>query len=273
MSSQSSEMEDAQSPTKELAVVIEPVSQPSTSSSPSRLTRALQVLAGHLMIFDTFGYIGSWGLFQSHYITTLQRSQSDIAWVGSLQLFLVFCIGTVSGRSLDAGYLRTTLAIGCALQILGIFTTAWATQYWQLILSQGICVGLGNGLTFCPVISLISTYFGNKSRPFAVSIAASGAATGGMVFPAIARQLLSDIGAPSTIRVMGAVFVANTAITLAVVRPGVPARKAGPIIEWAAFKEMPYLLFATGTFLALWGLYFAYYYVGFFQKKLRRLSS
>ena len=228
---------------------------------PSTWTAALQVLAGHLMIFDTFGYIGSWGLFQSYYTATLGRSQSDISWVGSLQLFLVFCVGTFSGRSLDAGYLRTTLAAGCALQILGIFTTAEATQYWQLILSQGICVGLGNGLTFCPVIALISTYYGNNRRAFAVSLAAAGAATGGMVFPAATRQLLASVGAPWTIRALGTIFVVNTAITLAVARPKVGARKVGPLVEWAAFKELPYLLFAVGAFLALWGLYFAYYYV------------
>ncbi|KIM96664.1 hypothetical protein OIDMADRAFT_105791 [Oidiodendron maius Zn] len=226
------------------------------------------VLAGHLMIFDTFGYIGSWGLFQSYYRTALNRSQSDISWVGSIQLFLVFTIGTFSGRALDAGYLRTTLAIGCGLQIIGIFTTAQSTTYWQLFLAQGVCVGIGNGLTFCPMISLISTYFGDRMRALAVSFAAAGAATGGMVFPAIARQLLPSVGEQWTVRVMGFVFIANSAVTLAIVRPRVLARKSGPLVEWSAFKELPYLLFAVGTFLGLWGLYFAYYYISIFGSQV-----
>jgi MFS family permease len=111
------------------------------------------------------------------------------------------------------------------------------------------------------MISLISTYFDDKTRALAVSFAAAGAATGGMVFPAIAKQLLSSVGLQWTVRVMGFVFIANSAVTLAIVRPRVVARKGGPLVEWAAFKELPYLLFAVGTFLALWGLYFAYYYV------------
>ncbi|KAK0763465.1 hypothetical protein N5P37_002842 [Trichoderma harzianum] len=233
-------------------------------TSPSRWTAYLQILAGHLMIFDTFGYIGSWGLFQSYYISTLGRSQSDISWIGSIQLLLVFFVGTFSGRSLDAGYLRITLAIGCALQILGIFAAASATTYWQLLLAQGICVGLGDGLIFCPMISLISTYYDDKNRALAVSFAAAGAATGGMVFPAIAKQLLPRLGEPWSVRVMGFVFVFNSAITLLVVKPRVAARKSGSLVEWTAFKELPYSLYAIGIFLTLWGLYFAYYYISIF---------
>ncbi|KAJ4865589.1 major facilitator superfamily domain-containing protein [Trichoderma breve] len=227
----------------------EAVSSEETSSSPpspameptstSRWTAYLQILAGHLMIFDTFGYIGSWGLFQSYYISTLGRSQSDISWIGSIQLLLVFFVGTFSGRSLDAGYLRITLAIG-------------------------ICVGLGDGLIFCPMISLISTYYDDKNRALAVSFAAAGAATGGMVFPAIAKQLLPRLGEPWSVRVMGFVFVFNSAITLLVVKPRVAARKSGPLVEWTAFKELPYSLYAIGIFLTLWGLYFAYYYISVF---------
>ncbi|KAH8120850.1 hypothetical protein FP744_10001368 [Trichoderma asperellum] len=240
----------------------ESLSSPSSPTVLSPWTGYLQILAGHLMIFDTFGYIGSWGLFQSYYISTLGRSQSDISWIGSLQIFLIYFVGTFSGRVLDAGYLRTTLAVGCSLQIIGIFTTASATAYWQILLSQGICVGLGDGLIFCPMISLISTYYA-KNRALAVSFAAAGAATGGMVFPSIARQLIPTLGEPWAVRVMGFVFTFNSVIALIVVRPKVAPRKSGAFIEWEAFKELPYLLYAIGIFLSLWGLYFAYFYASF----------
>lgn len=240
----------------------ESLPSPSSPTTLSPWTGYLQILAGHLMIFDTFGYIGSWGLFQSYYISTLGRSQSDISWIGSLQIFLIYFVGTFSGRVLDAGYLRTTLAVGCSLQIIGIFTTASATAYWQILLSQGICVGLGDGLIFCPMISLISTYY-EKNRALAVSFAAAGAATGGMVFPSIARQLIPTLGEPWAVRVMGFVFTFNSVIALIVVRPKVAPRKSGAFIEWEAFKELPYLLYAIGIFLSLWGLYFAYFYASF----------
>lgn len=241
--------------------------------TPFRQQAWLQVLAGHLIVFDTFGYIGSWGLFQSYYQISLGRSPSEISWIGSIQLFLVYFVGSLSGRTLDAGYVRTALALGCSLQVVGIFTAAQSTRYWQLFLSQGICVGLGNGLTFTPMISLISTYYEDKFRPLAVSFAAAGAATGGMVFPAIARRLLDRIGVVWTVRVMGFVFLANSAIALALVRQRTTARKSGPLLEWSAFTELPYLLFTIGVFLVLWGVYFAYYFITIFATDIVHMSS
>ena len=155
----------------------------------SRWTAWAQVLAGHLVIFNTFGYIGSWGFFESYYVDSFDTSFSAVSWVGSIQIFLVFFIGTFSGRALDAGHLRLTVASGCLFQIAGIFLTSLAKNYGFLFFTQGILVGVGDGLAFCPMISLISTYYTDRTRALAVSFAAAGAATGGIVFPAIAKYI------------------------------------------------------------------------------------
>lgn len=63
---------------------------------------------------------------------------------------------------------------------------------------------------------------------------------------------------------MGFVQLFNAIVILAVARPRAGARKKGPIVEWAAFREAPYSIFVVGIFLCLWGLYFAYYYVSLF---------
>jgi hypothetical protein len=62
-----------------------------------------------------------------------------------MQIFLLFFIGTYSGRATDAGFFKLTFAIGSFFQILGIFMTSLCTKYWQLFLAQGICTGIGNG--------------------------------------------------------------------------------------------------------------------------------
>lgn len=36
---------------------------------------------GHLIIFNTWGYINSFGLFQVYHVDTLARTPSDISWV------------------------------------------------------------------------------------------------------------------------------------------------------------------------------------------------
>ena len=40
-----------------------------------------QVLMGHLIIFNTWGYIISFGVFQTYYVTALGHPPSDISWV------------------------------------------------------------------------------------------------------------------------------------------------------------------------------------------------
>ena len=219
-----------------------------------------QVLMGHLVLINSWGYLTSFGIFQSYYTTSLGATPSAISWIGSVQIFLVYLIGTFSGRALDAGYFHTVLACGSCLQVFAVFMTSISTQYWQLFLAQGICKGLGDGLVFCPTISLVATYF-SKNRVVAMACAASGAATGGIIFPVIAQQLLAKIGFAWTVRIMAFVICFNSAVVLSIARVRLPPRRTGPLVEWSAFKELPYTLFCVGMFLNLWAVYFAYFYV------------
>lgn len=236
------------------------------------LTAWTQALMTHLIVFNTWGYIISFGVFQTYYVTTLNHPPSDISWVGSVQIFLLFFVGTFSGRATDYGLFRITFLLGSILQLIGVFMTSLSTKYWQIFLAQGICTGLGNGLVFCPALALLSTYFSTK-RSLAIGIGASGSATGGLVFPVIVQQLLPKIGFPWTVRVLGFVMLAIMLVTLTFTKPRLPPRKSGPLVEWGAFKELPYTLFAVGMFLNFWGLYFAFYYIGSFGRDILGISE
>ena len=260
--------------------------EPSESSSTSSVTllpsdlpppdgglRAwTQVFMGHLVLINSWGYLTSFGLFQSYYTSSLSVSVSAISWIGSIQIFLVYFIGTFSGQALDAGYFHVTLCLGCFLQILGVFATSVASEYWQLFLAQGICKGLGDGLVFCPTVSLVATYFSRK-RSLAMAVTASGGATGGIIFPLIARQMLSSVGFGWTVRTMGFVILFNTIVILFIARVRLPPRKPGSFVEWSAFEEVSYTLFCIGMFFNLWAVYFAYFYVSAPPSVLSKQSS
>ncbi|KAI9840225.1 MAG: hypothetical protein M1838_004174 [Thelocarpon superellum] len=231
-----------------------------------------QAWVGHLVVFQVWGFINSYGVFQTYYVSALGHQPSDISWIGSVQIFLLFFIGTFSGRMTDAGYFRIIFGVGTFLLVLGVFLTSFCTKYWQVFLAQGVCTGLGNGLMFTPAVTVVSTYF-LKKRSLAISITACGTATGGLVFPAMARQLLPRIGFPWTVRALGFVILGVSVVTNTLIRPRVRARKTGPMVEWAAFGELPYLLFAIGMFLTFWALYFAFYYIGSFARDVIHLSQ
>lgn len=223
---------------------------------------------GHLVIFNSWGYANSFGIFQSHYTTTLNVAPSAISWIGSVQIFLLYFIGTFSGRALDAGYYRRVLICGCFFQVLAVFMTSISSRYWQLFLAQGICKGLGDGLIFCPTVALVATYF-SKRRALAMACAASGGATGGIIFPLIAQQLLPRVGFGWTVRVMGLVILFNSAVVVSLARVRLSPRQTGPLVEWSAFKEKPFAIFCVAMFFNVWALFFAYFYVSPLSKNCK----
>ena len=158
------------------------------------------------------------------------------------------------------------------MQVFGVFMTSLATKYWQVFLAQGICIGIGDGLVFCPALSLLSTYFSER-RGLAIAIAASGTATGGLIYPAIVEKMLPTAGFPWTIRTQGFVMLAIHSVAFTFTKTRLPPRKAGALVEWAAFKDLTYTLVATGMFLIFWGLYFAFYYIGSFGRDIIGISQ
>ncbi|KAM0718827.1 hypothetical protein Q7P37_005899 [Cladosporium fusiforme] len=220
----------------------------------------LQVAMGWIVIFTTWGYVNSFGSFQAYYTEILPEDASTISWIGSIQVFLTFFIGAFSGRLLDAGLFVPTFFVGGVLQLLGIFMMSLSTKWWHLFLSQGVLTGIGGGIFFCPSMGLIATYFSDR-RALAVGITTTGNSVGGMVYPVLTRELLPKIGFAWTTRVIGFMNLGLLAIAFAFMRPRLPPRASGPIIEWKAFTEPVYVFFVMGIFFTLWNAYFTFYYI------------
>ncbi|KAK4542008.1 hypothetical protein LTR36_007208 [Oleoguttula mirabilis] len=222
-----------------------------------------QVACGWIVIFTTWGWVNSYGTFQTYYTLTLNESASTISWIGTVQNFLTFFIGAFSGRLLDAGLFVPTLIVGSVLQLLGIFLMSISTKYWHFMLTQGVLTGIGGGIFFTPALGLVTTYFSSR-RAFALGIATTGNAVGGMIYPIIVQQILPKLGFAWTTRVLGFLNLGLLAIVVAFMRPRLPPRKSGPVIDWSAFREPPYAFFVAGLFFVIWAVYYTFYYIASF---------
>jgi MFS family permease len=219
-----------------------------------------QVLACLLVSALTWGTTYSFGVSQLHYTSTLKLPSAQVSWIGSVQVFIVFAMCTISGRLTDAGYARETAGAGCALATFGTFMTSLATEYWQILLAQGVCLGMGMGLVFMPAITVAGSYF-QKRRAFALAVGACGSSVGGLVFPSTIQYLTPKIGFPWAMRCVGFLMLFFSILANLLLRPRVTPRRSGDIVDWPAFRELPYCLFALGSFLNFYGVYFALFYV------------
>ncbi|CAK7235552.1 hypothetical protein SCUCBS95973_009307 [Sporothrix curviconia] len=66
-------------------------------------------VCAHLVFSNTWGFVNSFGIFQTFYADFLAPPQppSTISWIGSVQVFLAFFLSAVTGRLGDAGYFRS----------------------------------------------------------------------------------------------------------------------------------------------------------------------
>jgi MFS family permease len=190
----------------------------------------------------------SFGAFQTYYVLTLHQARSDIAWVGSLAVFLLFFMGIVSGRLTDAGHYHTITTVGVVLVALGTFMTSLSKTYWQILLAQGICTGLGNGFLLTPMSTLVTTYF-RQRLPLVMGIAACGSVTGGLVYPSMVRTLLPTIGFGWTLRAIGFIQLGTFIVALVCSKAPTTCSTKDPAFDWAVFKEPAFVLLLVGSFL------------------------
>lgn len=196
----------------------------------------------------TWGLINSFGAFQTYFTSVLPQSPSEISWIGSTQAFLLFFIGTFSGRMTDAGYFRYLFGFGTICAVVGPLASSFCSTFWSLFLTLALVVGIGNGLLFCPMLTVMSPYF-SKRKALAIGVAACGSATGGMIYPTIVRQLLPQIGFAWTMRVIALVQLVFLGITNLGLKPRAVPQKQRALLDWEAFREKPYVLYMIASFL------------------------
>lgn len=128
-----------------------------------------------------------------------------------------------------------------------------STTYYQVILSQAICIGIGTGCLFIPCVAVLSTYFSTRIAT-AVGLAAAGSSIGGVVYPIVFYRLQPAIGFAWTTRVLGFLELATLGVSCAVLRIRVLPAGRRKFLDLAAWKEVPFTFFVLGTFIGFLGL-------------------
>ncbi|KAK7413974.1 hypothetical protein QQX98_007157 [Neonectria punicea] len=246
-----------------------PAMTPTASTPPNGGGQAWRTVAGGwLCQFCSFGFINALGSFQYVYEKEIlpDKSASDISWILTMQLFLMFFLSQPVGLGVDMFGTRPILMTATLFSVGGLIALSFAHEYWQIFLAQSLCFGLGAAGTFVPGLVAAGQFFTTK-RAFALGIVASGSSCGGVIFPIMLARLFDKVGFRATLRwtalMIGVMLVvANLLVTTARPPKGLAGRRE--LISLATLKKPTYLLFAAGSFMFFWGLFGPFNYLPLF---------
>ncbi|KAI9371092.1 major facilitator superfamily domain-containing protein [Aspergillus egyptiacus] len=254
-----------------------PVSEsPSPSLSPpaSPVTEEgglwgwLQVVGTFFVLFNIWGLAFAFGSFQSYYVLDFLPtvSASAISWIGTIQSWLLIIGGLVAGPLFDMGYYRPMFLVGSFLSVLGIMMTSLSHEYYQILLSQGICTGIGFGLLYIPSLTLVSRSFVRK-RAMALGVSTAGAPLGGVIYTLVFEQLLPKVGFPWTVRIIGFMMLGlfvSAGFTLLFKGENtgqIPGARTRNLFDGRALKDLPFWNFTVANFFLYLGYMTPFYYM------------
>ncbi|KAB8556635.1 hypothetical protein FH972_025671 [Carpinus fangiana] len=238
------------------------------SSVPNGGTLAwLQVVGGFFLMFNSWGIVNTFGIYQTFYESSdspFHVDSSTISWIGALQACLLMLIGALTGPIYDAGHLRWLLLPGSFLVVFGHMMLSLATEYYQALLAQALCIGLGCGLLFVPSVAIISTYFTTKLA-LAIGIAASGSSFGGVIYPIVLHRLVAQVGFPWAVRIIGFMVLVTLAVPNIVLKMRVKPGAKRALVDWTAFREAPFVVYTLGSTIGFCGLYVFFFYIQYYS--------
>ncbi|KAL1988396.1 hypothetical protein VTN96DRAFT_10079 [Rasamsonia emersonii] len=262
-----------QEPTKEAANDLEKAENaanvnagpPAMSPPPDGGLQAwLVVLGGFCVLFVSFGWINCIGVFQEYYQThqLSNMSSSTVAWIPSIETFMMFFWGPVFGRLFDSFGPRWLLLFGSFFHVFGLMMTSISSEYYQFILAQSICSATGASAVFFASTTSVSTWFHHR-RALALGVTVSGSSLGGVIFPIMVDHLVREVGFGWAMRICAFLILFLLIIANLTIKSRLPHRpKRVVIMEFIRpLREPPFLLFLLGSFLFFLGMFLPFNFI------------
>ncbi|KAF2111973.1 major facilitator superfamily domain-containing protein [Lophiotrema nucula] len=220
----------------------------------------LQVIGGWILAVNGWGLTNTYGHFQTYYVHHLlpSYSASSISWIGSLQLFLTMAFCLPVGILYDHGHLYSLVIAGTLLEVLGLVGTSFSTNYWQVLVFQGIMCGSGCGIVAILTSASVARWF-EKRRLWAAGIVISGTSFAGMVYPLMLKSLFPKIGFAWGTRTLALIILCSNAISLTMLRKR-PGNALGKnMLEH--LKDLPYVFMILSWLLTMMAAYVPFFYI------------
>jgi len=167
----------------------------------------------------TWGIASAWAIIMAYYLRThqIEGSHLEFGIIGGLAISQALMVSPLVGTIRKYLGSRPTSLVGCVLIFVALLTSSFATQVWQLFLTQGFCFGWGMGLCYVTASQLLPPWF-TKNRSLAVGLATSGTGIGGLIYSLAAHSILQSLGIEWTWRILAFCSLAGNGVAALLMR-------------------------------------------------------
>ncbi|KAK5050055.1 hypothetical protein LTR84_004175 [Exophiala bonariae] len=210
----------------------------------------------HFINAFTWGVIASFGVYLSYYIsheTFSGTTALEFTFVGGANF--VGAMLCTPGVNLCIRYFGThvPMYIGCVLFAGGFVAASFAVEFWQLVLSQGVLVGLGTGFVWLPATPLLPQWF-NRNRSLAQGLAAAGSGIGGITWSFTIVPMIENMSLAWSLRIIGLVsFVVLLVATFLIRDRNEKIRPKIKAVDFGLLERVNVWLLIGYTFFSILG--------------------
>lgn len=188
------------------------------------------------------------------------QDAARIAWIGSIQLFFTTIGCLPAGVLIDRGYLRSLIAVGTALEVLGLLLTSFFKSFWAVLFAQGVCMGVGSGLMALIPVAVLAMFF-EKKRMLATGLASTGASVAGIAYTLSMRALFISVGFAWAVRIFALVILLTNAVAFVVMRLQLQHGSKGSAFGFHHFKDLPYTAFVGAFTLVVASSFVPFFFI------------
>lgn len=162
----------------------------------------------------------SFSVYLEHYLASDYfpgTSSLDYSFVGGTLFGAAMWVAPVVNLLTRHVGTKAAMFLGSGLISGGLIAASFAREFWQLLVSQGIVVGLGVGFLYVSSVPIVSQWFWKK-RSFAQGITAGGSGLGGLIFSSSINSMIENISLAWALRIQGLICLVMLSIASCVVR-------------------------------------------------------
>nr|XP_008272459.1 monocarboxylate transporter 2 [Oryctolagus cuniculus]XP_008272460.1 monocarboxylate transporter 2 [Oryctolagus cuniculus]XP_008272461.1 monocarboxylate transporter 2 [Oryctolagus cuniculus]XP_008272462.1 monocarboxylate transporter 2 [Oryctolagus cuniculus]XP_008272463.1 monocarboxylate transporter 2 [Oryctolagus cuniculus]XP_008272464.1 monocarboxylate transporter 2 [Oryctolagus cuniculus]XP_008272466.1 monocarboxylate transporter 2 [Oryctolagus cuniculus]XP_008272467.1 monocarboxylate t len=208
-------------------------------------------------------------------------SYSEIAWISSIMLAVMYAGGPISSVLVNKYGSRPVVMAGGLLCCLGMVLASFCTSVIQLYLTMGFIGGLGLAFNLQPALTIIGKYF-YKKRPMANGLAMAGSPVFLSTLAPFNQYLFNTYGWKGSFLILGGILL-NACVAGSLMRPLRPkqttsnstnkigirtedsnlqkiqkktmSEKINKYLDFSLFKHRGFLIYLSGNVIMFLGFF------------------